>query len=244
MSSQVVLITGATSGLGLAIAARLLSNGAEVHGISKSKRRWSDVQKKTGFSNRFHLHAADASQETTVRRLLQDIYAKSRRIDTVINCAGYVHSLTRVEDLTLSEFKKNIEANLVATFLICKHALPYLKKQGSGTIINISSMAGKRAVPQLGAYSASKFGVMALAQCMAKENPNPSYKFITVCPGGMSTPMRRDLYGKDDADKQQSPDFVAKIIEDVLTDAIVVESGGDIIIRHGEISAINAAPPP
>jgi short-subunit dehydrogenase len=103
-------------------------------------------------------------------------------------------------------------------------------------------MAGQRAVPGVAVYSASKFGVLALSQAIAKENADIPLKCVTVCPGGMNTEMREAIFGKADAEKQQSPDYVADVIFDVYHDKVQVESGGDIVIRHGQISAIHPCP--
>ena len=103
-------------------------------------------------------------------------------------------------------------------------------------------MAGQRAVPRLAVYSAAKFGVLALSQAVAKENANIDFKCLTVCPGGMNTEMRANLFGWEDASRQQSPAFVADTIYDIYRNKIKVESGGDIVIRHGKVTAIHPCP--
>ncbi len=148
-----------------------------------------------------------------------------------------------MEDQSLAELQNNLTHNLVSAFLVCKATLPIFRKQKKGVIINISSMAGKRAVPRLSAYSASKFGIVALSQAIAKENADlVELKCFTVCPGGMNTEMRAKLFGREDAERQQTPEFVAEKIMEVLEGEIDVESGGDIVIRHGQITAINPLP--
>jgi NAD(P)-dependent dehydrogenase (short-subunit alcohol dehydrogenase family) len=107
------------------------------------------------------------------------------------------------------------------------------------TIINISSNAGKRAVPSIAAYSAAKFAVVALNQAMAKENLDNGLKCVCVCPGGTNTPMREKIF--QDAAKQQSADFVAETIEEIISGKIETETGCDVIIRHGEVT-VNATP--
>ena len=126
---------------------------------------------------------------------------------------------------------------------MCKRAIPIFRKQNDGMIINISSMAGKRAVPRLVAYSASKFGILAISQSIAKENLDTNLKCITICPAGINTRMRERLFGKQDAIQQQSADFVADIICQTVNGTIKVDNGGDIIIRHGKVAAINPLPP-
>ena len=147
-----------------------------------------------------------------------------------------------IEKDTLRNFRRNLDVNLVAVFLISKYALPHLKKQKRALIVNISSMAGKRAVPRLAGYSASKFGVLAISQAIAKENPRGNIKCFAVCPGGMNTEMRAKIFGRKDAEEQQSPEFVAEVTMKAIEGKIKVDSGGDIVIRHGKVTAINPVP--
>ena len=126
---------------------------------------------------------------------------------------------------------------------MCKYAIPLMKKQSHSLIMNISSMAGTRAVPRLAPYSAAKFGVLALSQAIAKENLETGLHCITVCPGGMNTEMRRELFGAEDAMRQQTPEFVADIMTQIAEGKISVLSGGHIIIRHSKITGVFPPPP-
>ncbi|MBI4395395.1 MAG: SDR family oxidoreductase [Candidatus Omnitrophica bacterium] len=239
--NSTVVITGATSGLGLSLSKLLLKAGCVVIGISRTKTHWKEAIRETNQNKSFYLYEADVSQERQVERLARTISKKFKRIDILINGAGYGGILQRLEQISPFEFRKHLDQNLVSVFLMCRRFIPKMKKDGS-MIINISSMAGKRAVPFLAAYSASKFGVLALSQAIAKENSATGLKCITVCPGGMNTRMRAKLFGEEDARRQQSVSFVANVIEQVISEKIDVESGGDIIIRHGKITAINPSP--
>ena len=159
-----------------------------------------------------------------------------------MNNAGYCGRLVRVEDTPVHELEKHLRQNLVSAFLMCKYAIPFMRTSGKPLVLNVSSMAGTRAVPRLFAYSAAKSGVLALSQAIAKENEGAALKCITVCPGGMNTQMRQDLFGKEDAERQQGADFVADVIDRVVQGKIDVLSGGHIVIRHGRITGIY--PPP
>ena len=240
--NQAVVITGASSGLGLALSKKFIDRGAFVFGVSKTKRNWKSALAVMEHSDRFILKAADLTKEPVVQRFLRTVQKKAERINLLINCAGYGGRLATVEQLSLSEFERHLSNNLLSTFLMCKHTIPFMRRQKSGLIINISSMAGKRAVPKLVAYSAAKFGIVALSQCIAKENSDANLRCITVCPGGMNTRMRVALFGEEDAGHQQSVSYVSDVIVQVALGKIDVESGGDIIIRHGKIEAINQAP--
>lgn len=241
-SGQIVVISGASSGLGLALSKKFLEQGAFVFGVSRTKHHWKTALAAVNHSDRFFLSAIDLTKESAVKRLIRSVKKKAGRIDLLINCAGYGGRLSTMEQLSLSEFQKHLSHNLLSTFLVCKHTIPLMRKQKGGLIINISSMAGKRAVPRLAAYSAAKFGILALSQCVAKENSDVNLKCITVCPGGMNTRMRAKLFGREDAEQQQSASFVSDIIMEIVSGKIEVESGGDIVIRHGKITAINPAP--
>jgi NAD(P)-dependent dehydrogenase (short-subunit alcohol dehydrogenase family) len=136
-----------------------------------------------------------------------------------------------------------LKQNLEAAFLVCKHAIPEMKKQSRALIINVSSMAGVRAVPRIAPYSAAKSGVIALSQAIAKENAGTGLQCITVCPGGMNTDMRIGLFGVGDASRQQTPEFVADIVAQIAEEKITVLSGGHIIVRHSKITGIFPPPP-
>lgn len=238
--NRVVLITGAASGLGLSLSERFVRCGDRVYGVTQSKRHWKLAKERIPESKKFFLTQADVSSEIRVKQFVSTIRRETGRIDILINNAGYANRPLRTEEETLNEFKRNLNHNLLSTFLMCKYTLPLFKEQKEGWLINISSLAGKRAVPRLSAYSASKFGVVALTQCIAKENPEPRFKCIAVCPGGINTEMREKVFG--DASRQQSADFVADKILEILQGKIDVPSGGDIVIRHNQVTAIH--PPP
>ena len=235
MTQPVAVITGASRGLGLALAKRFLSEGWRVFGVS---RRGSSSFTAENFS----LHKADLTSEVQVKNFIRRLRAKTKHVELLINNAGYGGKLSRVEETPAAEYKKTLDGNLLSCFLMCKHFVPLFRKQERGVIMNISSMAGQCAVPRLAVYSASKFAVVALSQAVAKENGDMNLKCITVCPGGMNTEMRADLFGRENASQQQSPEFVAGTIFDVYQNKIEVESGGDIVIRHGKITAIHPSP--
>lgn len=239
---QVVVITGASRGLGLSLAQRFLEQGDTVYGISRSKKYWPQAKASVAHSARFFLHALDLTHEMRVKAFLQSVYRRAKKIDILINNAGYGGKVERTETLTARELQKSLQTNLFSAFFTAKHALPFFRKQKKGLIVNVASMAGVRAVPKIFAYSAGKFGVLALSQCLAKENADWNFKALTVCPGGMNTLMRAELFGKEDANRQQSTDFVADVMMKVIQNDIVVESGGHIIIRHGKITGVFPSP--
>src|SRR3990167_5598379 len=228
--NRTVLISGAGSGLGLALSKFFLESGDRVFGVTRTRRHWPAAKKYLGSQKNFKLLQKNLNSETPVRDLFRKIKKEAGTLNILIHCAGYANRPLRTDRETLRGFHENLSHNLLTTFLMYKHGAPLLRSKPNGWLINISSYAGKRAVPFLAAYSASKFGVVALSQAIAKENPESGFKCITVCPGGMNTEMRRKLFGEVDASKQQSPEFVAGKIMEIVEGKIAVESGGAVVI--------------
>ncbi len=239
--NRVIVLTGASRGLGLALAKKFIASGDTVFGISRTRTHWT-AAKKAVSSDRFQLLSGDITSEKTVKTIVAGILRRAGRVDLLLNNAGYCGPLTRVEALSLAEFRKHLKGNLLIPFLMCQAVLPIMLKQKHGLILNVSSMAGTRAVPRLFAYSAAKSGVLALSQAIAKENLDTGIKCVTVCPGGMNTAMRQKLFGAEDAARQQTAEFMADMIAQVAEGKIEVLSGGHIVIRHGKITGI--FPPP
>lgn len=237
--NRIVVVTGASGGLGLALIKKFLESGDAVFGIDIKKNKL--LQGLAAFP-KFRFIKGNLVSEQSVKTLLSKIRKQTKRIDLLINNAGYCGPLTRVEDISLGDFRKHMKCNLLSAFLMCKHAIPAMLKQKRALIMNVSSMAGTRAVPRLMAYSASKSGILALSQCIAKENPGTGLSCITVCPGGMNTEMRRKLFGDEDASRQQTPEFIADIMTQIADGKLEVLSGGHMIIRYGKITGI--FPPP
>jgi len=243
MKNKVVVITGGGKGLGKELSKVLAEEGSKVVICSRNKDELSkicrEIANKNGFCEYF---VTDITEKSQVDRFINDIITKHKKIDVLINNAGYVHNWEAVEDITEDELESSFKTNVYSIFYFLKRVKPIMKKQNEGAIINISSMAGKRGVPNLSAYSASKFAVIGLTQAVAKELKDTGVYCISVCPGGMNTGMREKVFGAVDAQKQQDPKFVANVIKDVLYGRIKVPHGGDIVIRHGKVDSINAAP--
>lgn len=237
-----VVITGASRGLGLSLVRRFIAAGDHVYGVTKTRRHWKAAEALEGPGKLFMIQA-DLTSEKQVKTLAQKISKGTRTLDILINNAGIGGELKLLTHLSLVDFEEMMSANLTSAFLMSKHFIPLFRKQGKpGLLINVSSMAGIRAVPKLFAYSASKFGMLALSQCAAKENLDVSLKCLTVCPGGMNTEMRASLFGQKDAAAQQSPDFVASVMMDIIENRFPVATGSDIVIRHGKIFSVTAMP--
>ena len=241
--NKVAVITGAGKGLGKETAKILAKEGCKVIICSRNKEDLSKVQKEIidtdGVSEYF---TVDVTNQKEVDSFIDMIMKKHKRIDIIVNNAGYVNDWKTLEKTTTEELEKSFETNIYSIFYFLRKVVPIMRKQNEGSIINISSMAGKRGIPNLAVYSASKFAVIGFTQAVAKELEGSNVSCITVCPGGMNTSMRSKVFGDMDSKKQQSPEFVANVIKDILIGNVKVPNGGDIIVRHGKITEINQRP--
>ncbi len=243
LKNKVVVITGGGRGLGKELALILAKEGGKVIICSRHKNDLSKVCNEiTDQGGACEYFAVDVTNKFQVEKFIKQIVKRHKRIDILINNAGYVDKWQHVENITEDEFENNFKINVYSIFYFLKRVVPIMRKQNEGSIINVSSMSGKRGIPNLAAYSASKFAVVGLAQSVAKELEGTGVYCITVCPGGMNTQMRAKIFDVDEASKQQDPKFVANVIKDIIIGKVKVPSAGDIVIRYGEITSINEAP--
>ncbi len=225
LNNAVIIVTGASRGIGKALVSVLSEAGATVIGCARTE---SDI-----------IRAVDVSNSEEMDALVKSVITEHGKLDVLINNAGVIHQYAPLEEVSLEDFKQCIDINLNSVFYGMRSALPYMKKNNSGAIINIASMAATVAHPRISAYNASKFGVLGLTQTAAKElnDLKSKVRLYSVSPGGVDTDMRTELLG-DEATKSQSPEVIAKVIIDTLTDTLPANNGDNIQVVHGGVSTI------
>lgn len=185
------VITGSTSGIGLGIARELASNGADVvingfgdpNAIEKER-----VNIELEFAVKAHYINADLSQADATRRFIDEAAGVLGGIDILVNNAGVQHT-DLIEDFPTDRWDAIIALNLSAVFHGTAAALPYMKKQGWGRVINIASAHGLVASPAKSAYVAAKHGVVGLTKVTALENAGNGITANAICPGWVRTPL-------------------------------------------------------
>ncbi len=195
LADKVAIVTGASSGIGKAIALRFGAEGAKV--IVAARRRALCEQTAKQIAQKggeVFVVQADVSREQDVERLFETVVQRYGRVDIAVHNAGIVGGAT-IAETTAKAFDEVIAVNLRGTFLCCKAAFHHMKKQG-GTIINMASVAGIQAWSGTGAYSASKHGVMALTKALADEGRSFNIKVSAICPGAVA----EDLVDATDED--------------------------------------------
>ena len=241
LKGSVAVITGASRGMGAAFAETLAASGAKVIICARDKAGLNAVckriEKKGGVCSS---HVIDVTNSTAVNGFISTVLKSYGKIDILVNNAGAVHKFSPVEKISEDEYAACMRTNVDSIFHFLKAALPHMKKRNSGVIVNISSGAGKRAHANLSVYAASKFAVEAFTQAVAREleADGSAVGCIALCPSGINTGMRAAVFGKEDAEKQQSPESVAAVLKDVLIGKVKVPNGGDVFIRQGAVTEV------
>lgn len=223
--SKVAIVSGASKGLGRAIASALSREDFEVEGFSRSSEPSLDV--------------GDSVQ---VRRFVERVVRMHGRIDALVNNAGFAQKLASVSELSDDVLSETFRTNVFGPFYMMRSVIPVMLKQDSGTIVNIGSKSAVFAVPNLAAYSASKAALVSLTQAAAKELRNTNVLCYVVNPAGINTTMRTHIYGAENAKMQQSPKRVAGIIAELVTkhsiNGIPAQHGSSLIIRRNGITTM------
>lgn len=181
-TQQVVLITGASSGIGLACAQHLSQRGYRVFGAS---RRGSA---SAGDSASFEMLKMDVDSDASVQQGVGWIAQQTGRLDAVVNSAGFGLA-GAVEDTSIEEAKAQLETNLFGAVRVCQAALPLMRAQRSGCIVNISSIGGLVGIPFQGFYSASKFALEGLTEALRLEVRPWGIRVVLIEPGDFSTQL-------------------------------------------------------
>ena len=176
--SKVVLITGGSSGIGKSIGEFLSQKGFTVYGTSRSPERYPDSKIK--------LVALDVADVLSVEKAIETVATEAGRIDVVINNAG-AGITGPIEDIPNEEIKRNFETNLFGPINVIKAVLPQVRKQNSGLIINITSIAGYMGLPYRGIYSASKGALELITEAFRMEIKDFNIHMTNVAPGDFAT---------------------------------------------------------
>lgn len=191
LQEQVVVITGASSGIGRETALLFGEQQASVVLAARNETALRDIaQEIERRGGRAHVVVTDVSESEQVERLVQEAVGHFGRVDTWVNNAAVaVYGL--VEDLTLHDIERTIQVDLMGQIYGMKAVLPQMIRQEEGTIINVSSVEGRRAVPFHSAYAAAKHGVNGFSDAlrMELEHTHPGIKVTVVMPASINTPF-------------------------------------------------------
>jgi NADP-dependent 3-hydroxy acid dehydrogenase YdfG len=191
LGGKTVLVTGGGSGIGLATARTFLEAGALVAITGRDPDKLGRAaQALGGGGEQLVQHTADVAEPEQVKALVHQVEQRWGAIDILVNNAGLNLRQRAVRDLTPAAWQRLLRANLDGAFYCIHAVLPGMLRRRDGLIVNISSIAGKRASPLGGAaYAASKFGMSALGLCLAAEEKDSGVRVSNIYPGEVDTPI-------------------------------------------------------
>jgi NAD(P)-dependent dehydrogenase (short-subunit alcohol dehydrogenase family) len=209
LAGRTALVTGASRGIGQAIAAALARAGARLTVIARDERRLAALATELGA----RAEVCDVGSASDIERIVEAIPDGP---DILVNNAG-LFELSRVEDTTPSAFGQALAVNLVAPFLFVRAFLPVMRKRGRGHIVSIGSIADHMTFPENGAYAASKHGLRALHDVLRAELRGSGIRTTLVSPGPVDTPLWDPIdpdlrEGFTPRNRMLSPDAVAAAV--------------------------------
>jgi len=201
LTGTTAIVTGSSSGIGLATCRALLDAGALVFGLSRRETPLSH--------ERFRWLKTDVTIEAEIDRAFEVVFAESGRVDLLVNNAGFGF-FRDIESIDPAEWRRLIDTNLTAMFLCTRKVVPSMKKAGRGMIVNVGSVAGKRGIRGGTAYCASKFAVNGFSESLMEELRGFGIRVACLNPGSVETEFF-DHAGIEPK-KFMQPDEVAQLI--------------------------------
>lgn len=215
LTGRTALVTGASSGIGEAAAIALAEAGADVAISARRADRLEALAKKIeALGVKALALPGDASDEATALATVEKTVAHFGKLDIVVNSAGIMH-MGSMEATDLAEYRRVMDINLMGTVYTCKAAIAPMKAQGGGDIINISSQAGRKTGPMVGAYAASKHALNAMSDSLRQEVGGFGIRVCVLMPGATTTEVHTSL---------SDPNFRAAIQSHVTKDGAVAAS--------------------
>ena len=178
------LITGGSSGIGLAIGRMLIEEGFDVTLASRTHEKVEAAAAELGCE----AVAADVSKPEECARVVEEHVERRGGLDLLVNSAG-VGIAARLEDAQVKHIERQLNINLRGLLLVTQAAIPHLKRGGGGWIVNLASIAGTTAVPILPVYAASKAAVISITHTLNEDLEDDGVRAIALCPGFVDTPM-------------------------------------------------------
>jgi NAD(P)-dependent dehydrogenase (short-subunit alcohol dehydrogenase family) len=183
LKNKKIIISAGASGIGWATAKICISRGAQVFLCDINLKLINKINKKNKYKNKIFAFECDASNESDVINFFTKVLSKTKKIDALINNVGVAGPTGNLEKLDSYEWERTLQLNVISHFYFTKQAIPILKKNKQGSIINLSSGAGIMGFPLRSPYAASKWAIVGLTKTLAMELGKFKIRVNAICPG-------------------------------------------------------------
>ncbi len=241
LDGKVALVTGASSGLGAAVARLFAERGATVFGIARDAERMAAVFADVPGG---HYASVDITSAAACRDAVAQCVQRFGKLDVLVNAAGF-HQMRHTADVTDDDWDYDLAVNLSAPFYLCRAAIPHLLD--GGNIVNVASVAGVEGEVYSAGYCSAKHGLLGLTRALAVEYTRERLRINAVCPGGMLTPQVTEFSAPENADYKlimriaaprglMEPADVAAVIAFLASDDAAAVHGAVYEIDNGKLA--------
>lgn len=235
-NKRTVILTGASRGIGKAIALALAAEGYNLALCARSADKLEETEKQCLEKGiEVLVIPADLTKPEVPGEVIEKTVKHFGHVDVLINNAGYAKSAA-LDDVTLDDWNMMMDLNARAPFLLAKHTVPFLKKSKDGVIINISSVVGRKGYPNQLAYSASKHALTGLTRVLGRELQQEGIRVHLISPGGVSTDMIHMARPDLDPYELIQPEEIADLV------VFILNSGSKGLVDEFNVRRRNSMP--
>ncbi len=217
LASKVAIVTGASRGIGRAVSVALAQEAATVVLAARSIQKLQETADKvTEAGGKAEIVVTELTEEESIKNLVKVTNEKFSRLDILVNNAGVTHS-AGLEETATEDWERCMQVNARAPFILCREALPLLKKSQAGYIINIASVVGVKGYPLQSAYTSSKHALRGMTISLAEELKSSNIRVHLLCPGGVNTELVQKVRPDIKKDELMQPEEIAELILYLVT---------------------------
>jgi NAD(P)-dependent dehydrogenase (short-subunit alcohol dehydrogenase family) len=204
-SNRVAVVTGSSTGIGFETSLLLARSGFQTYATMRDLKKSKNITEIANIENlSLTVIQLDVNDDRSVKDAISQIVAEDKRIDVLVNNAGY-GLFSPIEDVTLGQVKEQFETNFFGVVRVTREVLPIMRNQRKGTIVNVSSVAGRVGTPVLSAYAATKFALEGLSESMRYELKEWGINIVIIEPGAIKTKVFENLKTGDIRSRSESP---------------------------------------